>query len=100
MALIGGLQAVPGRVMGHDGAFAAPGEGDAQSKVRALVRAGVVMTNHPSKFGDTMKSLLSQGSESNSLVRSEIDTVCSLADSPEFVQSQPTPLRAHLSPTR
>ena len=58
MALIGGVQAAPGRVMGHAGAFVAPGEGDAMSKIRALEDAGVVMTNHPAKFGEGMKKLL------------------------------------------
>jgi succinyl-CoA synthetase alpha subunit len=48
--------------MGHDGAFAAPGEGSAESKKRALIDAGVIMVDHPSKFGEKMKSLLSQRS--------------------------------------
>ena len=58
MALIGGVQAAPGRVMGHAGAFVAPGEGDALSKIRALEDAGAVITNHPAKFGEGMKKLL------------------------------------------
>jgi succinyl-CoA synthetase alpha subunit len=44
--------------MGHAGAWAAPGEPDAQTKYQALERAGAVMVNHPEKFGEGMKSLL------------------------------------------
>ena len=61
MALIAGAQAPSGRVMGHAGAFVGPGEKKAAGKVRALEDAGVVITNHPSKFGEGMKRLL--GSE-------------------------------------
>ncbi|PLB35724.1 putative succinyl-CoA synthetase subunit alpha [Aspergillus candidus] len=59
MGLVGGLQAPPGRVMGHAGAWAAPGEPDAKTKYQALERAGTVMVNHPEKFGEGMKTLLS-----------------------------------------
>lgn len=58
MALVGGLHPAPGRVMGHAGAFVAPGEGDALSKIRALKDAGVVITDHPAKFGESMNKLL------------------------------------------
>ena len=61
MALIAGIQAPSGRVMGHAGAFVGAGEKKATGKVRALEDAGVVTTNHPSKFGEEMKRLL--GSE-------------------------------------
>lgn len=61
MALIAGIQAPPGRVMGHAGAFIGAGEKKAIGKVTALEDAGVVITNHPSKFGEEMKRLL--GSE-------------------------------------
>ena len=59
MALVAGIEAVPGRVMGHAGAFSAPGEGSALDKIKALEKAGAVMTDHPSKFGGAMKALLS-----------------------------------------
>lgn len=59
MALIAGIQAPAGRVMGHAGAFVGAGEKKAAGKVRALENAGVVITNHPSKFGEGMKRLLS-----------------------------------------
>ncbi|KAI9819866.1 MAG: hypothetical protein M1827_006435 [Pycnora praestabilis] len=58
MALVGGTQAAPGRVMGHAGAFVAADEADALAKIRAFEDAGVVMVNHPAKFGNGMKSLL------------------------------------------
>lgn len=61
MALIAGVQAPSGRVMGHAGAFVGAGEMTAAGKVRVLEDAGVVTTNHPSKFGEGMKRLL--GSE-------------------------------------
>ena len=44
--------------MGHAGALIGAGENSARSKVKALEDAGVVITNHPSKFGDGMKRLL------------------------------------------
>lgn len=59
MALIGGLQAPPGRIMGHAGAWTAPGEPDATAKYQALERAGVTMIYHPERFGEGMKTLLS-----------------------------------------
>ena len=58
MALVAGMQARSGRFMGHAGAFVGPGESDALSKARALESAGVVLTNHPSKFGGRMRKLL------------------------------------------
>ncbi|KAJ6013832.1 hypothetical protein N7540_008423 [Penicillium herquei] len=58
MALVGGLEAPHGRIMGHAGAWAAPGEPDAQAKYQALERAGAVMVNHPEKFGEGMRTLL------------------------------------------
>jgi succinyl-CoA synthetase alpha subunit len=63
MALVGGLEAPPARIMGHAGAWAAPGEPDAEAKYQALERAGAVMVNHPEKFGAGMKALL--GSQTN-----------------------------------
>ncbi|KAH8784063.1 succinyl-CoA synthetase-like protein [Hyaloscypha finlandica] len=57
-ALIGGIHAAPGKVMGHAGAFTLPGESDALTKIKHLEAAGVTVVNHPAKFGDTMKLLL------------------------------------------
>lgn len=58
MALIGGLEAPSGRIMGHAGAWAAPGEPGARTKYQALERVGVTMVDHPEKFGNGMKTLL------------------------------------------
>ncbi|KAI6087061.1 succinyl-CoA synthetase-like protein [Hypoxylon rubiginosum] len=58
-ALIGGVKAVPGRIMGHAGAFALPGEPSALDKIEALKGAGVAIVNHPSRFGPVLKSMLS-----------------------------------------
>lgn len=68
MALIAGIQAPSGRVMGHAGAFVGAGEKKAAGKVRALEDVGVVMTNHPSKFGEGMKRLLGNGTHWTSSV--------------------------------
>lgn len=58
-ALVAGMCAQPGKVMGHAGAWAAPGEGSAMSKWKSLEDAGAVMVDHPTKFGKVMKALLS-----------------------------------------
>ena len=58
MALVAGVQAPLDRVMGHAGACITPLESDAKTKIQALRDAGVILTNHPAKFGETMKSLL------------------------------------------
>lgn len=63
-ALVGGVYAKPGRVMGHAGAWAAPGEGSALSKWKALEDAGVTMVDHPAKFGTVMKDVLSSSGRS------------------------------------
>ncbi|KAH1752750.1 hypothetical protein KXX41_007827 [Aspergillus fumigatus] len=60
MALVGGREASPGRVMGHAGAWITPGEPDAEAKHRALESAGVTMVDHPEKFGQGMKALLAR----------------------------------------
>ena len=57
-ALVGGIHAAPGRVMGHAGAFILPGEPDALTKIKCFEDAGVTIVNHPAKFGDTLKALL------------------------------------------
>ena len=69
MALVAGVQAPQGRVMGHAGAFVGVNERNAMSKVRALEDAGVVITNHPSKFGSGIKKLLANGSHRTPFVR-------------------------------
>ncbi|KAI1824220.1 hypothetical protein F4861DRAFT_274844 [Xylaria intraflava] len=58
-AIIGGTRAPPGRIMGHAGAFALPGEPSAQDKVNALKAAGCAIVTHPSAFGPVLKTMLS-----------------------------------------
>lgn len=58
MGLVAGIQAPPGKIMGHAGALVGPGERSARAKVKALEDAGVTIVNHPSKFGTGMKELL------------------------------------------
>ena len=56
--------------MGHAGAWAAPGEGNAKTKRKALEDAGVTMVDHPAKFGNVMSTLLSQsGRKISKIVR-------------------------------
>lgn len=59
VAVIGGVNPVQGRVMGHDGAFQSRGENPALSKARKLAKAGVTICEHPSHVGEAMKQLLS-----------------------------------------
>lgn len=60
MSVIGGVEAPPGRIMGHAGAWAAPGEASAAQKIKILQDAGVTMVDHPEKFGEGMKRLLAE----------------------------------------
>ena len=62
MALIAGVQAPAGRIMGHAGAMVRAGENSAKAKIKNLEDAGVTIVNHPSKFGERMKQLLSDTS--------------------------------------
>lgn len=61
MALIAGVQAPSDRVMGHAGALIRAGERSAKGKAKVLQDAGVVIVNHPSKFGEGMKQLFDSG---------------------------------------
>ena len=71
-ALVGGLCAKQGRVMGHAGAWADRGQTNAKAKWKALESVGVTMVNHPAKFGSAMKSLLSKVSQNgNTFKRSD-----------------------------
>lgn len=68
--MIGGVHAKSGRVMGHAGAWAAPGEGSATTKYKALEDAGVTMVDHPAKFGNVVKEMLSSsGRDVKGIVR-------------------------------
>lgn len=57
--------------MGHAGALVSAGEKNALSKIRALEDAGVVIVNHPSKFGDGMKKFVDSTRSPNSSVSGE-----------------------------
>lgn len=57
-AVLGGIQAPPGRIMGHAGAWTARGEHTATEKLKILENAGVTMVDHPEHFGETVKALL------------------------------------------
>ncbi|KAK5115991.1 hypothetical protein LTR62_000447 [Meristemomyces frigidus] len=59
-ALVGGIHAPTGRIMGHAGAWAASGEMLAKEKYKVLQDAGVTMVDHPENFGGVLKTLLSQ----------------------------------------
>lgn len=80
MALVAGVQAPQGKVMGHAGAFVGANEKNAMSKVRALEDAGVVITNHPSKFGNGIKKLLANDSYRTPFVRGSCPERRSIAD--------------------
>lgn len=71
-AVIGGLQAAPGRVMGHAGAWQGLGEGTAESKRKALESVGVTMVDHPAKLGGVMKEILSQAGRNVSKIVSHL----------------------------
>lgn len=64
MSVIGGIQAPAGRIMGHAGAWAAPGEASAEKKIQVLQDAGVTIVDHPEKLGEGMKKLLAERSGS------------------------------------
>jgi hypothetical protein len=59
LTLLGGLQEVPGKVMGHDGAMRSHYDDlRADSKLRRLRAAGAQVVRHPSYLGPAMKEVL------------------------------------------
>jgi succinyl-CoA synthetase alpha subunit len=59
-ALVGGRCARPQTIMGHAGAWAAPGENSAERKHSILEEAGATMVDHPEQFGGVIQTLLRQ----------------------------------------
>ena len=63
MALVAGVKAIPGKVMGHAGAQALRHTETALYKIKLLEEAGAIITDHPAKFGNIMRDLLHHDSK-------------------------------------
>jgi succinyl-CoA synthetase alpha subunit len=58
VGFIAGLTAPPGKRMGHAGAIVSGGDDTAAAKIEVLKSAGVMVSDSPSKLGETMLKLL------------------------------------------
>ncbi|KAK5675102.1 hypothetical protein LTS10_012176 [Elasticomyces elasticus] len=99
-ALVGGMEAPEGRIMGHAGAWRGKGESTAREKYGILQKAGVTMVDHPENFGGVMKTLLGQSGRN-------VDKIVGHAQAQQqqqrrgyhTIRRRPSPIH-HLPPTR